>query len=77
MRARAISEAVGLTSLGQGFRESRRIAARVDAQATSGRTCRGGIGKARHIEAAYLWIQGSLKEAIVGCAREITLPPRS
>ena len=58
---RALSEAKGLKSLGMDFGESLSIRAYVDAQATIGLSHRAGLGKARHIETAELWIQDALE----------------
>ena len=58
---KAASEMIGMKSLAKDFGHNMGMILRVDATAAMAMMSREGLGKAKHIDTQYLWVQEKLK----------------
>ena len=59
------AELLGVQSLAKDFGIDLKVELRVDANATIGMMHRKGLGKLRHVDVGYLWIQDAVRSGVI------------
>ena len=66
------AESIALQSLGKGWNLNYSITLHLDAEACIGALSRRGLGKAKHIDTVFMWVQDKIESTRITIKKEPT-----